>query len=95
MSQKIAKFLKNAEKIWYFVLELLVSERCEGVKILEISKNVSKNETTFAIGGVDTEANEHCEVCALSVYRSPRCPCRVNFPKHRKYENSNKDSFKI
>ena len=31
-----------------------------------------KNETTLAIGGVDTEENEHCEVCPLSVYRSPR-----------------------
>ena len=26
----------------------------------------------LAIGGVDTEENEHCEVCPLSVYRLPR-----------------------
>ena len=32
-----------------------------------------KNETTLAIGGVDTEENEHSKVCSLSVYRSPRC----------------------
>ena len=31
-----------------------------------------KNEPTLAIGGVDTEENEHCKVCPLSVYRSPR-----------------------
>ena len=31
------------------------------------------NVPTLAIGGVDTEENEHCEVCPLSVYRSPRC----------------------
>ena len=27
---------------------------------------------TVAYGGVDTEENEHCEVCLFSVYRSPR-----------------------
>ena len=32
-----------------------------------------KNEPTLAIGGVDPEQNEHCEVLPLSVYRSPRC----------------------
>ena len=32
-----------------------------------------KNAPTVAIGGVDTQENEHCEVCPLSVYRSPRC----------------------
>ena len=32
-----------------------------------------KNAPTLAIGGVDTEENEHCKVCPLSVYRSPRC----------------------
>ena len=31
-----------------------------------------KNAPTLAIGGVDTEENEHCKVCPLSVYRSPR-----------------------
>ena len=31
-----------------------------------------KNAPTLAIGGVDTEENEHSEVCPLSVYRSPR-----------------------
>ena len=31
-----------------------------------------KNEPTLAIGGVDTEENEHSEICPLSVYRSPR-----------------------
>ena len=31
-----------------------------------------KNAPTLAIGGVDTEEDEHCEVCPLSVYRSPR-----------------------
>ena len=40
-----------------------------------------KNEPTLAIRGVDTEENEHCEVCPLSVYRSPRyrmmVPCEV------------------
>ena len=31
-----------------------------------------KNMSILAIGGVDTEESEHCEVCPLSVYRSPR-----------------------
>ena len=34
-----------------------------------------KNAPILAIGGVDTEENEHCEVCPLSVYSSSaRCP---------------------
>ena len=36
-----------------------------------------KNASTLAIGGVDTEENEHCEVCPLSVYRSPRYFCAL------------------
>ena len=31
----------------------------------------SKNEPTLAIGGVDTEENEQCEVCPLSVSPDP------------------------
>ena len=31
-----------------------------------------KNAPTLAIGGVDAEENEHCKVCPLSVYRSPK-----------------------
>ena len=31
-----------------------------------------KNASTLAIGGVDTDENEHCKVCPLSVHRSPR-----------------------
>ena len=31
-----------------------------------------KNAPTLASGGVDTEENEHFEVCPLSVYGSPR-----------------------
>ena len=31
-----------------------------------------KNAPTLAIGGVDTDENEHSEVCPLSVYRSLR-----------------------
>ena len=36
------------------------------------SRKMWKNEPILAIGGVDTEENEHFEVCPLSVYRSPR-----------------------
>ena len=36
-----------------------------------------KNAPTLAIGGVDTEENEHCKVCPLSVYRSPRFSCEI------------------
>ena len=42
-----------------------------------------KNAPTLAIRGVDTEENEHCEVCPLSVYRSPRfLPTKLLDVKH-------------
>ena len=37
-----------------------------------------KNGTTLAIRGVDTEENEHSEVCPLSAYRSPRLAERMS-----------------
>ena len=39
------------------------------------SRKMLKNAPTLAIGGVDTEENEHCKVCPLSVYRSPGPLC--------------------
>ena len=42
-----------------------------------------KNAPTLAIVAVHTEENEHCEVCPLSVYRSPRF-CKID----RKYLNA-------
>ena len=38
-----------------------------------------KNAPTLAIGGVDTEENENCKVCPLSVYRSPRFLAKVAY----------------
>ena len=41
-----------------FSAEIFDLERCEGVKILHISKNIMlKNAPTLAIGGVDTAGN--------------------------------------
>ena len=44
-----------------------------GENLVDLEKCL-KNALTLAIGGVDTEENEHCKVCPLSVYRSPRFP---------------------
>ena len=37
---------------------------------LVVYENCSYYSRTLAYGGVDTEENEHCEICPLSVYRS-------------------------
>ena len=37
-----------------------------------------ENETTLAIGGIDTEEDEHCEVCTLSVYYYYQLSLRIH-----------------
>ena len=49
-----------------------------------------KNAPSFAIGGVDTEENEHCEVCPLSVSPDPqsmdaRCAMSAEKQERRTY----------
>ena len=73
---KRCKHLRDFCKIWRqfgkFLLNFWIRSVAKIVKIMQISK-IAKSAPTLAIGGVDTEENEHCEVCPLSVYRSPRC----------------------
>ena len=62
--EQIFSFLSGKEKRLHFFFRPTLAT-------VDLQKG-SKNEPTLAIRGVDTAENEHCEVCPLSVYRSPR-----------------------
>ena len=58
-------------------------------------RKMLKNAPTLAIGGVHTEENEHCKVCPLSVYRSPRCSIRIFHWSISRKQGDNRNISKI